>query len=162
MTRGALAEMRTLLLELRPSALTEAPLGDLLRHLTEATTGRARVAVSLAVEGQRFLPPDVQVALYRVAQEALNNIAKHSRAKQASVSLHLRREQVELCISDDGRGFSPKYVSPDHLGLGIMRERAEAIGATLRIESRAGHGTEVVVTWRDSLAETRRHDATES
>jgi signal transduction histidine kinase len=54
---------------------------------------------------------------------------------------------VELCISDDGRGFDPDTIPPDHLGVGIMRERAEAIGATLTIESEVGHGTEVMVVW---------------
>ena len=62
-----------------------------------------------------------------------------------------QREKVELVVSDDGRGFNPDEVSPDHLGLGIMRERAEAIGATLAIESRSGYGsgTQIKVTWKE-------------
>ncbi|MBL7065099.1 MAG: GAF domain-containing protein [Anaerolineae bacterium] len=158
LTRGALAEMRTLLLELRPSALVEAELGDLLRQLAEATTGRARVPVVVEVEIERSLPPDVKVALYRIAQEALNNVAKHAGASQATVSLRCaspfpsdfggeQRGGVELRISDDGRGFDPDSIPPDHLGVGIMRERAEAIGATLTVESEIGHGTEVMVVW---------------
>ncbi len=147
LTRGALAEMRTLLLELRPTALTEASLGDLLRQLAEAVTGRARVPITLTVEGKCPLPPDVQVAFYRIAQEALNNIAKHAEASQAAVSLSCQPEKVELRISDDGRGFVVTGISPDHLGLGIMRERANAIGATLDIKSEPGHGTQIVVTW---------------
>jgi len=87
LTRGALAEMRALLLELRPAALTETGLGDLLRQLAEAITGRARVPITVTVEGQRPLPPDVQVAFYRIAQEALNNVAKHASASQVTVSL---------------------------------------------------------------------------
>jgi len=149
LTRGALAEMRTLLLELRPAALVEADLGDLLRQLAESITGRARVPVALTVEGQRSLPPDVKVSLYRIAQEALNNVAKHAGASQATVSLHRQSKQVELYISDDGRGFDPEGISPESLGLGIMRERAEAIGATLEIESQVGQGTRVVVIWKD-------------
>jgi two-component system nitrate/nitrite sensor histidine kinase NarX len=147
LTRGALAEMRTLLYELRPAALTEAPLGDLLRQLAEATIGRARLPVSLAVEGQRPLPPDVQVALYRIAQETLNNVAKHAEAGRADLSLAYRADRVELCVRDDGRGFDPGRVPPGHLGVGIMRERAAAVGAGLEIESRAGQGTRVTVTW---------------
>ncbi len=73
LTRGALAEMRALLLELRPAALTEVGLGDLLHQLAEAITNRARLPVKLAVDRPCPLPPDVQVALYRIAQEALNN-----------------------------------------------------------------------------------------
>jgi signal transduction histidine kinase len=146
-TRGALAEMRTLLLELRPAALTEVALPELLRQLTEAITGRARLSVSLEVEGERALPPDVQVALYRIAQEALNNVAKHASAGEAWVHLRLAPERVELRVSDDGRGFDPAAVAPGRLGLGGMRERAEAIGATLRVEAHPGGGTEIDVAW---------------
>jgi len=149
LTRGALAEMRTLLLELRPAALREAALGDLMRQLGEAVTGRARLPVALIVDGQRPLPPDVQIALYRIAQEALNNVAKHSGAGEAAVELRFRPEQVELRVRDDGRGFDQASVPPDHLGLGIMRERAAAIGASLAITSRPGEGTEIEVVWRD-------------
>jgi nitrate/nitrite-specific signal transduction histidine kinase len=149
LTRGALAEMRTLLLELRPAALAEAKLSDLLRQLAESITGRARVPVTLAMEGQRPLPLDVKVALYRIAHEALNNVAKHAGASQATVNLRCRPEQVELHVSDDGRGFDPEGIAPESLGLGIMRERAEAIGATLTVESEIGRGTEVMVIWPD-------------
>jgi GAF domain-containing protein len=160
LTRGALAEMRTLLLELRPAALIDAELGDLLRQLAESITGRARVPVTVAVEGQRPLPPDVKVALYRIAHEALNNVAKHAGASQATVSLCCtppfppeiggeQRGGVELRVSDDGRGFDSESIPPESLGLGIMRERAEAIGAMLTVESEIGHGTEVVVVWMD-------------
>jgi len=164
LTRGALAEMRTLLLELRPSALIEAELGDLLRQLAESITGRARVPVSVEVEGECALPPEVKVALYRIAQEALNNVAKHAAASQAAVSLRYLLPspcqgegpgvRVELRISDDGRGFDPQGVPPESLGLGIMRERAEAIGAALRIKSQVGQGTQVVVAWPSPKRET--------
>jgi two-component system nitrate/nitrite sensor histidine kinase NarX len=155
MTRGALAEMRTLLLELRPAVLAETELSDLLRQLAEAITGRTRVPVSVAVEGQCSLPPDVKVALYRIAQEALNNMAKHASAGRATIGLRcvdIAEEQekgIELRVSDDGRGFDPTRVSSNHLGLGIMRERAEAVGATLTIESAIGLGTQVTVVWTD-------------
>lgn len=147
LARGALAEMRTLLLELRPSRLTEASLGDLLRQLTEAVSGRARVPIALEVEGQCTLPAEVQVSLYRTAQEALNNVAKHAQANQATVKLNCQPDQVKLSISDDGRGFTLKSVTPDNLGLSIMHERAEAIGARLEIKSEVGQGTRVVVIW---------------
>ncbi|HYG59384.1 MAG TPA: GAF domain-containing protein, partial [Symbiobacteriaceae bacterium] len=86
LTRGALAEMRNLLLELRPTALVEAKMGDLLRQLADAITGRARIPVTLRCEGEAKLPPDVQVALYRIAQEALNNVARHAGATAAGVT----------------------------------------------------------------------------
>ena len=148
LTRGALAEMRTLLLELRPAALLEANLGDLLRQLGEAITGRARVPVDVQIEEEYAqMPPDVKVALYRIAQESLNNVAKHSGAGQATVRLRCGPEQVTLHIADDGCGFDVKDIPPDHLGVGIMHERAEAIGATLTIESEIGRGTVVTVLW---------------
>jgi signal transduction histidine kinase len=161
LSRGALAEMRTLLLELRPAALVETSLSDLLHQLGEAASGRGGVPVKVVVEGECALSPDVHIALYRIAQEALNNAIKHARAGR--VTVHLRctpfssaetegrqREQVELVVSDDGRGFSLDEVSPDHLGLGIMSERAEAIGATLEIKSGPGHGpgTQIKATWK--------------
>jgi signal transduction histidine kinase len=149
LTRGALAEMRTLLLELRPAALMEAGLGDLLRQLCEAITGRARVPVTLTVEGQQVLPADVHIVLYRIAQEALNNVAKHAEAVKVVVSLKYRHGKVELSVRDDGCGFDPAQVSSEHLGLNIMRERAEAIGADLVITSQPGHGSQVLVTWQD-------------
>ena len=147
LTRGALAEMRTLLLELRPSALVEANLGDLMRQLTQSVIGRARVPIDLEVEGECDLAPEVKVALYRVAQEALNNVAKHARATHAAVRLRCRPGAVELHVCDDGLGFDPVSTGIDSLGLGIMRERAEAIGAVLEIDSRPGEGTQVCVCW---------------
>ncbi|MBC8422406.1 MAG: GAF domain-containing protein [Chloroflexi bacterium] len=154
LTRSAMAEMRTLLLELRPAALVGMQLGDLLRQLAEVTTGRARVPVMVTVEGPQSLPPDVQVALYRIAQEALNNVAKHAGASQATVSLCCQPGRGKLCISDDGQGFDLKAIPRESLGLGIMRERAEAVGATLTVESEIGRGTQVTVVW----SETQRRE----
>jgi len=158
LTRGALAEMRTLLLELRPAALSETSLDELLRQLGEAVTGRSGVPVTVTVEGQCDLPSDVHVALYRINQEALNNVVKHARSSEVEVSLRCtslrdaadgeKRDVVELQVSDDGCGFDPSSIAPDRLGLGIIRERAEAIGATLEIESETDCGTVIRVVWK--------------
>jgi len=153
LTRGALAEMRALLLELRPAALLEVPLGDLLKQLCAAFIGRARVPADLLVEGNRVLPPDVQTAFYRLAQEALNNVAKHADARRVAVALTCGRRRTELRVTDDGRGFDPERVELGHLGLGIMRERVAAIGATVDVISAAGQGTAVTVVWEDSRPE---------
>jgi PAS domain S-box-containing protein len=147
LTRGALAEMRTLLLELRPTALVEAELGDLLRQLAESITGRSRVPVELTVTGRCDLPAEVKVAFYRIAQEALNNVAKHAAAEEATVRMACQPNEARLCVRDDGRGFDLDAVPPDSLGLGIMRERAEGIDAALRVESKPGTGTQVEVVW---------------
>ena len=148
LTRGALAEMRTLLIELRPAAIAEADMIDLLRQLADSIISRARVPVTVEVEGDCALPSEVKVALYRITQEALNNVVKHSEASQATISLNCEAAGAEMIVSDDGRGFDIKSVSPDHLGLGIMRERAEAIGADLQVESQVDRGTQVKVVWR--------------
>lgn len=148
LTRGALAEMRTLLLELRPAALAEANLADLLRQLGEAVVSRARIPVEVdAGPGSEDLPSDVRVALYRIAQEALNNVAKHSGAKRARVSFSSTSAGVRLVIEDDGVGFTPLEATAGQLGLAIMRERAESFGGTLTINSAARAGTAVVLTW---------------
>ncbi|MCB0177049.1 MAG: PAS domain-containing protein [Anaerolineae bacterium] len=148
LTRSALAEMRTLLLELRPASLTEKPLADSLKHLSEAMLRRFKIPFELIIEGDSLLPPDLQVAVYRIAQEALNNIVKHADADQVSINLNCRPNRVELAIRDDGRGFNPETVPPDHLGLSIMRERAEAVDAVLTINSRAGQGTAINLIWK--------------
>ncbi len=152
LTRGSLAEMRTLLVELRPNALTEIPLADLLRQLCESLIGRARLPIQCSVEGEKRLPPEVQISLYRIAQEALNNVVKHSKATQVAVTLRLDG-RVRLSIADDGCGFDPSTVSPDHLGLKIMRERAEAISARITIHSEPSEGTQISVVWEDTRQE---------
>ncbi len=149
LTRSALAEMRTLLLELRPAALTRARYDDLLRQLTEAVIGRARLPLELRITGQRSLPPEAQVALYRIAQEALNNIVKYAKATLVCVDLQMSPAGLLLSIQDNGCGFDPAIVCPNSLGLRIMRERAEGIGAYLVVKSAPGQGTLVEVAWND-------------
>jgi signal transduction histidine kinase len=149
LTRGALAEMRSLLMEMRPSTLAEASLRDLLRHLVEAAEGRSLVTVKLTVRGRCQLPPDVTVSLYRIAQEAMNNVVRHSKAKWARVQLRQSAARVKLIIGDDGRGFDTSQVAPGHLGLKMMQERAESVGASLIVESEPRRGTVVTAEWAD-------------
>lgn len=145
LTRGAQADMRLLLAELRPSTLTDAELGDLLRLLGNALAGRTNIPISVTVTGEGNLPADVKVALYRLCQEGLNNIAKHAGASQVDIQLLRETGAIELRIRDDGRGFDPEQTPPGHYGLSMMRERATAVGAALSITSQPGHGTEVVI-----------------
>ena len=147
LTRGAQADMRLLLAELRPSTLTDAELGDLLRMLGNALTGRTNIPISVTVVGEGKLPADVQEVLYRLCQEGLNNIAKHAGASRVDIQLQYETGAVELRIRDDGRGFDPEQTPPGHYGLSMMRERATAVGATLSITSQPGHGTEIVIRW---------------
>ena len=154
LTRGALAEMRTLLVELRPNSMAQIPLPDLLRQLCESLIGRARLPIQFTSEGQANIPADVKIALYRISQEALNNIVKHAKATRVIVSLQMG-ENVRLAIVDDGSGFDLEAVSPDHLGLKIMCERAESIGADCSIYSQPGEGTQITVIWQSEIVKTK-------
>ncbi len=147
LTRSALAEMRMLLLELRPAELLKLRLPELLTQLVDAMRSRLRVPIALHRRGTCEVPPDVQVMLYRVAQEALNNIAKHAAASEVRVELECTDRGVVLRIGDNGRGFDPRHVPGNHWGVGIMRERAEAVGATLEVCSAWRRGTEITVRW---------------
>jgi len=148
LTRGALAEMRTLLLELRPAALVEVELSDLLKQLSEAFTGRSRIPVKVEIDEDISIPSDVKIGLYRIAQEALNNVFKHARAENVILSLGSQPDGLELSISDDGSGFDQSQVSSRQLGLKIMHERSQEINAHLEIDSKPGGGTEVIVYWK--------------
>jgi nitrate/nitrite-specific signal transduction histidine kinase len=154
MTRGALAEMRTLLMELRPAALAETSLRDLLHQLAEAFIGREGADVVIDVDDACDLPAEVHISLYRIAQEALNNVVKHARASQVTITLVCNsanhHASAELVVRDNGRGFSASQVLPDCLGLAIMEERAQAISGHLEVNSRPGEGTEVRVRWTGS------------
>jgi signal transduction histidine kinase len=149
LTRGALAEMRTLLLELRPAALTQSRLSDLIRQLCEALIGRARLPITLVIEGDRSLPPEVQVAFYRIAQESLNNVFKYAHATEVKVGLFQTPLGVHLEICDNGIGFDLSNQKTTSLGLRIMQERAEAIGAELSISSQPGTGVCVEAGWSE-------------
>jgi signal transduction histidine kinase len=146
LNRGALAEMRTLLLELRPAALIETSMADLVRQLAEAIVGREGIPVDLSIEGSCILPPDTHVAFYRIAQEALNNVVKHARANRVTISLHCNAERISLEIADNGKGFDPAAAQESGgFGLPGMAERAEQFGGTLTIHSEPGQGTTVTI-----------------
>jgi len=148
LTRGAQAEMRALLAELRPTTLTDTELGDLLRLLGNAFTGRTNIPVAVMVNGEGNLPAETQVAIYRICQEALNNIAKHAKASQVEINVRYESGSLDLRIHDNGRGFDTFELPPSgHYGLGMMRERAEAVGAFLTVTSQPGQGTEVIIRW---------------
>ena len=162
LTRGAMAEMRALLAELRPSTLTDADLGDLLRLLASAFTGRTNIPATVSVVGEGALPAEVQVAAYRVCQEALNNIAKHAGASKVEIyEIYLKQEDaaLELRIRDDGRGFDPEQATSGHYGLSMMHERAEGVGALLLITSQPGHGTELTFRWSKTPPRTPPKEA---
>ena len=158
LTRGALAEMRTLLLELRPAAIEQLQLDELLMQLSEGVIGRTSLKVNLNIESQRLLPLEVREAIFRITQEALNNVIKHAQAQEVWVELQdlplvagegeeRTHHGIELCIRDDGRGFDLERIPPGHHGLRIMSERITAINGVFHITSQPGSGSEISVTW---------------
>jgi signal transduction histidine kinase len=148
--RTALCEMRTLLYELRPETLESASLVYLLERLGEALHGQGEAAVEVHVDEGVALPVEEKLAFYRVAQEALTNVAKHAHATRVRVDVTKGEETVTLTVTDDGRGFDQSLVRPGSMGLRNMRERAEQIGGDLEIVSVEGGGTMVSITWPGS------------
>ena len=151
LTAGALAEMRTLLLELRPERLAEVQLEVLLTQLAQAFTGRTGVLANVnATCDPGCAPPyGVKFAFYRVAQEALNNVAKHAKATCVTIRYSTRPGSVRLAVIDDGKGFAMQSVGPEKLGLAIMQERAAAVGAQLTVDSEPSLGTHLFMVWND-------------
>ena len=147
LTRGALAEMRALIFELRPGALAEEGLVAALRKQAAALTAREQVAVTVeGCDDQRIaLSPDLEEHLYRIVSEALHNVINHAGAEIATVSVINDPRELRVEVSDDGAGFDQDVAHPGHLGLGTMAERARTIGATLTVTSTPGHGTSVVL-----------------
>jgi PAS domain S-box-containing protein len=151
--RGALADMRSLLFELRSDVPQGHSLEKLLIALVDSTRARTQLDFTLKVSHEPELPADVAQVFYRVAREAINNVVKHADATRVSITLFNEADCTELHIQDNGRGFNPREIDTEHMGLSIMVERAEMIDADLQIKSEAGHGSEVIVTWPGNGAE---------
>ena len=142
-TQEALGEMRLLLFELRPPILQEYGLAAALRARLQAVEARSGLVTEFLSEGDKRLAPDAEQTLYRVAQEALNNVLKHAHAGRVSLRLALADGHATLEVADDGVGFEPSFGGASGFGLRGMRERTERVGGTLRIESAPGAGTRV-------------------
>lgn len=149
LTRSAQAEMRALLAELRPSTLTDTELGELIKLLGYALSGRIDIPVVVNVAKDINLPTNVQIAFYRVCQEGLNNIAKHANASRVDIDLHQTGAGITLRICDNGMGFDQNQSISGHYGLQMMQERAEVAGAQLTIMSQPGQGTELTISWNN-------------
>jgi len=138
----AMRELLALARQLRPTALDDLGLVAAIGGLVDGISSPALQARLITDGDFSDLDADVQLVLYRVAQEALANAARHSGAGQVEVTLRRSERESELTVADDGRGFAFDR-SERGLGIGGMRERALLIGAELTIESRPGHGTTV-------------------
>ncbi len=142
---GLMDQMHTLAWELRPAALDNLGLLVALRQSLGEWSARSGIATDFVTRGlgESRLAPHLETVLYRVAQEALSNIARHADAKTVSIVLEGGDHQVVLIVEDDGRGFNPAEIGENRLGLLGMRERMEAIGGSLEIESQGGEGTAI-------------------
>jgi PAS domain S-box-containing protein len=146
LAEAGLSEMRALIFELRPDALEREGLVSALSKRAEALQARHRVEVATDLGKEPEIPLAAKEAVYRVAQEALNNVIKHARARRIVLSLQVGEGKLFLSIQDDGVGFDPQSEHPGHMGLHTMRERIEELDGTLEIESARGEGTVVRVT----------------
>jgi two-component system, NarL family, sensor histidine kinase UhpB len=141
---ATLQSIESVMADLRPPLLDEYGLDAALRWYGEEFA--RRIGVPLAVESAPALPalrPEAAVALFRIAQEALSNSAKHAAARSIRVTLGVENGEVMLTIDDDGRGFDAGSVRRGRWGMSTMRERAEAAGGRLAVESTPGRGTSV-------------------
>ena len=137
-------------LELRPNSLDDLGLISVLEQYTKEYGDKFGISTEFqAIDyGQHLLSPEKEIAIYRIVQEALINVAKHAEAKKASVLLEVRDSSVVAVVDDNGKGFGIKQY-PDllsihnHLGLLGMYERAELIGGKITIESNPGRGTTI-------------------
>ena len=138
-----LAEMRALIFEIRPETLAEEGLVAALQRQANAVTARYQLPIELALCEEPPAPLAAKEALYRIAQEALQNTVKHARASRVRLRLECQDGEVVLEVRDDGRGFDPRGAFPGHLGLRSMDERARRLGGTVQVESAPDAGARV-------------------
>ncbi len=142
--RRAQATMRGLIRALRPVELGDKPLSAALQTLLADVRERQGIKTVLTVTGERAIPPGVEDALFRVAQEAVSNAVRHAHPTHIMVMLAAEEDGVSLSVEDDGIGFKTDAVQ-DHVGFSTMRERTAEIGARLAIRGQPGHGALVSV-----------------
>ena len=154
LTKEISRSVRSLMVDLRPTQLEEYGLAAAIRSHAEQYGPRTGVAVSVQVApGFPRLAPKREIALFRICQEALNNVSKHAAATRVTVSLSREGSTLRLAIADDGGGLLPRGASPHPTGSGwgltIMRERAESVGGVFRADSLPGQGTTIAIEIRE-------------
>ena len=155
--RQALKEMRLMLFEMRPADLQEIGLVKALQQRLDDVEKRTGTNAVLQVEGEVNLPEQMDVVIYHIAQEALNNALKHANAGLITVRIRGSEDVFELAVQDDGVGYDAEK-SAEHGGMGMsnMRDRARQIGAELQIVSAPGQGTSVTVRVRRAETHQRK------
>jgi signal transduction histidine kinase len=138
------AELTDLIRELRPYSRNGQDLPETLNEYATEWAHRSGIAVDVSVQGVGNLPLDMEGALYRILQEALANVARHSAAEKVAVELRHDMDTVTLTVQDDGRGFNAR-IGQKGMGLHSMRERADSLGGKFELESKPGAGTRIMV-----------------
>jgi two-component system sensor histidine kinase DegS len=139
---STLQDVRRLAVELRPAALDDFGLVSAIERLRDIVEEQSGVSVDIDSDlGDARLPADAETALYRIAQEAFNNVLKHAAASRLRVNITQRDDVAILVVHDNGRGFDQSNVRDGSLGLVGMRERVALLGGRLTIESSEGAGT---------------------
>ncbi len=145
LVHGAQKELNVLIHEMRPAALEDRGLAPALGDYVKSWSERGGVPVGFHIRGERAASLEVEQAVFRVAQEALANVARHSGASRAEVELFYDVNSVTLRVSDDGRGFDVENTPKGGFGLESMAERAERLGGSFEVESEPGEGTRVAL-----------------
>lgn len=146
MSLDALAEMRLLIYELRPSVFEQEGLIAAIQARLDAVEGRMGLQTSFVIEGEISLSRQIEETFYRITQEALNNILKHANARTTTITLSQDEHMVCLEIADDGIGFEPtQRCEAGCMGVRGMQDRARELGAVFEIISQVGSGTRVIV-----------------
>jgi len=139
--------VRKVIYDLRPMSLDDLGLIPTLKKYINKFEKQTDLEVVLKIRGKRkSLPSSYQITIFRLIQEALNNIYKHAQATTSKVCIEYSKEQLNLLIIDDGRGFNKEEVSSDKFGLVSMRERCELVGGSIKIDSKKNRGTKIKIT----------------
>jgi signal transduction histidine kinase len=146
-TRSGLQETRRAIKALRASSLEDLGLIRAIRDIVNTAAQRGQFAVEISLPAKEFyLPPDVEQCIYRITQEAVENVVHHANAQHLHVALEIKEKDVELFIRDDGIGFNPDLNFPSgHFGVTGIRERAQMVGGDLKITSEPGWGTAILL-----------------
>ncbi len=145
-----LAEVRRIIAALRPTILDDLGLAAAIRWYAKEMVEPQGLRVSMKLSGlEGRLPPHVETAVFRIVQEAITNVLKHAETRQAMVETSVGDGRIRVAVADDGRGFDVTSAPRSREGRGVgllgMRERAEALGGTLRVSSQPGHGTRIEI-----------------
>lgn len=141
LTHLAQRELGSIIFALQPVSLSQHGLVEALRHYAENWSRQFGIAVKLDFTGARALPPEIEGALFRFAQEALSNVARHSHATAVQLGLHIARDELQITIQDNGQGFDPAQEPSGGLGLHNMRQRMADLGGEAVFATALGQGT---------------------